>query len=127
MLSVGGNNLPSLPGNAGVEKNKKQEYNVYGGKKMKLHEIFNQDYVLVETEYGVFNIETSYDEDDYCFSQNSSTTLANIKESAPHIYHKIVELGAEGVTDEVIFICRGTVTTVSGTESCTVYAPSFWQ
>ncbi len=95
---------------------------------MKLYDIINQQYVLTETEYGIMDTDTSHDDDDYCLSLNGKTSLLKLKESAPNIYERISK-EAEDVQceEENIDIYEGTVTSVSGTESCMVYAPDFWQ
>ena len=45
---------------------------------MKLHEIFSQQYVLLETDYGVTNADTSRDQDEYDVRETGHTTLKEL-------------------------------------------------
>ena len=96
---------------------------------MKLSEIFGQEYVLVETEYGVRNVDTTSDENDYEINKSKVVALKDLEsaEDTSFIAETIKELGADGEENGRIYIYEGTVTTVSGTENCTIYAPEFWQ
>lgn len=97
---------------------------------MKLSEIFSQEYLLIETEQGIMNVDTSYDEDDYQIKEISSTSLLDLEkdEDTLHIAEKIKQLGAEEAENQKIAVYVGTLKSVSGVEeNCTVYAPEFWQ
>ena len=96
---------------------------------MKLSNIFSQEYVLVETTYGMDSIDTTSDNDRYEISKVRTVTLKELADDddTNYVAEKIRELGAEGEELGNVVIYEGTVITASGSEDCTVYAPEFWQ
>ena len=96
---------------------------------MKLSNIFSQEYVLVETTYGMDSIDTTSDNDCYEISKVRTVTLKELADddNTSYVAEKIRELGAEGEELGNVVIYEGVVITTSGSEDCTVYVPEFWQ
>ena len=100
-------------------------------KAKKLSDIINNEYVLVVTEYGMSNVDTSYEDDLYELKEVTPTTIKKLKEDrdTEFVAEEIIRLGAEGEEDEEgkISVYEGFVTSVAKRESVTVYAPEFWE
>lgn len=98
-------------------------------KRLSLSEITNNEYVLVVTEYGISNVDTSYDDDLYELKEAAFTTVKSLEEDegTKFVADEIIRLGAEGEEDGKISVYEGYVIAEDRRESVTVYIPDFWQ
>lgn len=98
-------------------------------KRLSLSEITNNEYVLVVTEHGISNVDTSYDNDLYELKEATFTTVKSLEvdEDTKFVADEIIRLGAEGEEDGKISVYEGYVITGVRKESVTVYIPDFWQ
>lgn len=89
---------------------------------MKLYNI-GSEYAIIETEYGISSIDTTYDRDEYNIIPTSKPIIAKclnrsvidcIKENGNYNPH------------ELIHVWEGTITSTGKTESVTIYIPDSW-
>ena len=89
---------------------------------MRLYNAVNHCYVIAETLYGVSCVDTLTDENDYDIRFDGKLEVNNL----PEYIREIIENESTDLNDETVDVYKGTVTTVAGTESITVYVPETW-
>lgn len=95
---------------------------------MKLYEIFNQQYIILEGEWYLAYFNISRDDDDYYLSYTKNTSLNELKKTNPLVWSEIKDNGAEDEdeNEQSIRIYDGYITSQKD-EPCTIYVPNFWQ